>query len=148
MNELKIYLENIVDLKYKRLDNCDLYEFTATFGDYDKNIELYVGENNLKFLIELECPICNLDVFTSINLFNNNCELFKACHDGADVLIECVSFYSDIVSNVKDILDELMTDDYEYVIELIKTIDKNNKIDKVELFENVLSILNEGKNNE
>ena len=146
MDELKEYLEKIVDFKYTKEENYDLFEFEATFEKNKKIIKLYRGNNSFKITFNLECPICNNDVFIAINSFNSNSDSFKAYHNGYDVIIECNSYYSDIVRNVAEVLDELMTDDYEYVVELLNVIDKNNRIDKAELLENVISILNEGKN--
>ena len=145
MNKLKEYLESIIDIKYQKLDGYELYEFIATFDSVDKNIKLFVGENNFKITLELECPLCNLEVFSEMNSFNESSVMFKAYHDGNNVVISSFSYYDDIVENIKDILDELMSDDYEMISSLIKVIDKNNKIDKVELLENVIDLLNEGK---
>ena len=148
IDELIKYLEEIVDVKCSKFANYDVIEFIATFNNIDKNVKLYVGNNSFKFEICLECPICNLEVFSSMNIFNKNCISFNAYHDSLNVMIECVSYYNDLVMNVKEVLDELMTDDYEYVCSLIDVIDKNNRIDKVELFENVISILSEDNKNE
>ncbi len=142
MNALKEYLESIIDINYQKYDSYELYEFIATFDSVDKNVKLYVGDNNFKIVIDLECPLCNMEVFTEMNTFNEHSVMLKAYHNGSSVIISAFSYYNDIVSDIKDILDEIMSDDYEYIVSLIKVIDKNNKIDKVELFENVLNILN------
>lgn len=142
MNALKEYLESIIDINYQKYDSYELYEFIATFDSVDKNVKLYVGDNNFKIVIDLECPLCNMEVFTEMNTFNEHIVMLKAYHNGSSVIISAFSYYNDIVSDIKDILDEIMSDDYEYIVSLIKVIDKNNKIDKVELFENVLNILN------
>ncbi len=145
-DRLSKYLKSIVDYKYEKFEDYDLFKFEATFDEIKKEIKLYRGNESFKITTAFECPICNNDVFIAINSFNNASESFKAYHNGSDVIIECNSYYSDILMNVIEVLDELMTDDYEYIVELIKVIDKNNKIDKAELLENVISILNEGKN--
>ena len=142
MNALKEYLESIIDINYQKYDSYELYEFIATFDSVDKNVKLYVGDNNFKIVIDLECPLCNMEVFAEMNTFNEHSVMLKAYHNGSSVIISAFSYYNDIVSDIKDILDEIMSDDYEYIVSLIKVIDKNNKIDKVELFENVLNILN------
>ena len=142
MNALKEYLESIIDINYQKYDSYELYEFIATFDSVDKNVKLYVGDNNFKIVIDLECPLCNMEVFTEMNTFNEHSVMLKAYHNGSSVIISAFSYYNDIVSDIKDILDEIMSDDYGYIVSLIKVIDKNNKIDKVELFENVLNILN------
>ena len=146
--ELKEYLDSIIDYEYINKDDYEIIEFIASFNNHDRKVSLYLGKYSIKMSIILECPICNIDIFTVMNLLNQNSDYLKAYHNDDSLYIECQLIYGDILNVTKEILNSLVNSDYEYISLIIDTIDKVNKIDKVELVENVISMLSEDESDE
>ena len=139
------YLESIVDIKYEEKEGYLYVEFIVTFNDKDVILKLYKGNNNIKMYFSFECPICNSDVFMAMNEFNEKSDIYKAFHNGNDVIVEAFTYYKDDVETVRDMLDELLTDDYELVNNIINAIYKANSVDKFKVMEKIIDDLSEDK---
>ena len=121
---LKEYLDDIIDYKYIDKGDYEMIEFIATFHNQDRNVLLYLGKYSIKMSIILECPICNIDIFTVMNLLNQNSDYLKAYHNDGNIYIECQMIYDDILKIVKEVFNSLINTDYEYISLIIDTIDK------------------------
>jgi hypothetical protein len=144
MNEELIeYLKSIVDIKYENNNDYLHIEFKISFNDKLYDMKLYVGNNNIKMYFMLDCPICNQDIFIIMNEFNLKSDLFKAFHNNEYVVIEAFTYYNNSLITVKDMLDELLTDDYALINNLIDTIFEVNSVDKIKVFEKLIDNLGE-----